>query len=129
MVHRITPAVPRNCPCAAILQSTVPREDFAESGSRSVGIIGEKVRREKSVDFSGCNSTVLQFAPDSCSAGPAMSANCYRQLIGYEKVCTMRSGSYGVFNYASKRATNFRRLRQLLCDSPEHWTHRRNRVG
>src|SRR5580704_3925596 len=37
MVHRIAPAVPRNCPCAAILQSTVPRENFDESGSRSVG--------------------------------------------------------------------------------------------
>src|ERR1700721_303797 len=46
MVHRIAPAVPRNCPCAAILQPTVPRENFDESGSRSVGIIAKKGRGE-----------------------------------------------------------------------------------
>jgi hypothetical protein len=30
------------------------------------------VRREKALDFSGCNSTPVLSTPDSCSAGPAM---------------------------------------------------------
>jgi hypothetical protein len=35
-------------------------------------MVGEKVRRENALDFSGYNSTALQPAPDSCSAGPAI---------------------------------------------------------
>jgi hypothetical protein len=37
---------------------------------RTVG--GETVHREKALDFGGRNSTALQSAPDSCSAGPAI---------------------------------------------------------
>ena len=35
-------------------------------------LIGVTVRREKALDISGCNSTAFQYAPGSCSAGPAI---------------------------------------------------------
>jgi hypothetical protein len=48
------------------------------------GIVGETVPSVKGLDFSGCDSTALQSAPDSCSAGPAIK--CF-----YEKVINVKA--------------------------------------
>ena len=58
--------------CVGLLMVRYPLQEQAQAlASGSWGVVGEIVRREKPLAFSGCNSTALQSAPDSCSAGPA----------------------------------------------------------
>ena len=53
-------------------------------------MVDVKVRREKPLDFSGGKSaTALQSAPDSCSAGPAVSL----QVVHPNRVATRRASS------------------------------------